>query len=185
VSSPLVGSSVEQKSGLLERIDRRYAVSLEQTLTHYDGRSRLDQKLRIGSRNPNSDRCRLTRRADCADAVIADPLERNWPSMDRARRADSDASLSAGDVEGVLVRPPLRLARPGQPARAHRTRAVGRFCGNLRSSSQRPEQRPTISTLPIKLRHLALLFRVIALEVLPRYRSYRRSSQVRVLQYRE
>ncbi len=59
-------------------------------------------------------------------AVIADLLEEKWPSMDlAAEQLATHLSLRA-DVESVLVRPPLRLVRPGRSASAI-DRAFGRF----------------------------------------------------------
>ena len=58
--------------------------------------------------------------------VIADLLEERWPSMDlAAEQLVTHLSLRA-DVDSVLVRPPLRFARPGQQASAVE-RALGRF----------------------------------------------------------
>jgi glycosyltransferase involved in cell wall biosynthesis len=59
-------------------------------------------------------------------AVIADLLEEEWPSMDLAAEQLATHLSLRGDVDSVLVRPPLRLARAGRPARAIE-RALGRF----------------------------------------------------------
>jgi hypothetical protein len=59
-------------------------------------------------------------------AVIADLLEEKWPSMDLAAEQLAAHLSELGDVEGVLVRPPLRLTRRGRSPSAVE-RALGRF----------------------------------------------------------
>ena len=59
-------------------------------------------------------------------AVIADLLEEKWPSMDLAAEQLATHLSLRGDVDSVLIRPPLRLARRGEPASAIE-RALGRF----------------------------------------------------------
>jgi glycosyltransferase involved in cell wall biosynthesis len=59
-------------------------------------------------------------------AVIADLLEEKWPSMDLAAEQLATHLSRRGDVECLLVRPPLRVARRGRPASAVE-RALGRF----------------------------------------------------------
>ncbi|HKO47012.1 MAG TPA: hypothetical protein VJV79_04775, partial [Polyangiaceae bacterium] len=59
-------------------------------------------------------------------AIIADLLEEKWPSMDLAAEQLVTHLSELDDVEGVLIRPPLRLARRGRPPSALE-RALGRF----------------------------------------------------------
>ncbi len=59
-------------------------------------------------------------------AVIADLLEENWPSMDLAAEQLAIHLSRIDEVEGVLIRPPLRVARRGRTASALE-RALGRF----------------------------------------------------------
>ena len=59
-------------------------------------------------------------------AVIADFLEEKWPSMDLAAEQLASHLSELESVEGVLIRPPLRLARRGRPPSALE-RAAGRF----------------------------------------------------------
>ena len=59
-------------------------------------------------------------------AVIADLLEEKWPSMDLAAEQLAGHLSRLNNIEGVLVRPPLRLTRRGRPPSALQ-RAVGRF----------------------------------------------------------
>ena len=59
-------------------------------------------------------------------AVIADLLEERWPSMDLAAEQLAAHLSRLNNVEAVLVRPPLRLTRPGRPPSAL-SRALGRF----------------------------------------------------------
>lgn len=90
-------------------------------------------------------------------AIIADFLEERWPSMDLAAEQLASHLSRIEAVEGVLIRPPLRVSRRGRPASAVE-RALGRFV-----------QLP-VELAPIRLRadyfhiadhsygHLALLF---------------------------
>jgi len=59
-------------------------------------------------------------------AVIADLLEEKWPSMDLAAEQLASHLGQRGDVECRLIRPVLRVARPGRSASAVE-RALGRF----------------------------------------------------------
>ena len=59
-------------------------------------------------------------------AVIADLLEEKWPSMDLAAEQLALHLARRGNVESVLVRPPLRVSRRDRPASALE-RALGRF----------------------------------------------------------
>jgi glycosyltransferase involved in cell wall biosynthesis len=59
-------------------------------------------------------------------AVIADLLEEKWPSMDLAAEQLAGHLSRRGDVESVLLRPPLRVSRRTAPASAI-DRALGRF----------------------------------------------------------
>jgi glycosyltransferase involved in cell wall biosynthesis len=59
-------------------------------------------------------------------AVIADLLEENWPSMDLAAEQLAIHLSRIDEVEGVLIRPPLRVARGGRSA-SGLERALGRF----------------------------------------------------------
>jgi len=59
-------------------------------------------------------------------AVIADLLEEKWPSMDLAAEQLAAHLSGIDDVEGVLVRPPLRLPLAGRPPSGFE-RAFGRF----------------------------------------------------------
>lgn len=59
-------------------------------------------------------------------AVLADLLEESWPSMDLAAEQLVTHLSLRGDVESVLVRPKLRLARSGRTPSALE-RALGRF----------------------------------------------------------
>lgn len=59
-------------------------------------------------------------------AVIADLLEEKWPSMDLAAEQLAAHLSGLDDVEGVLIRPPLRLTRRGALPSAVE-RALGRF----------------------------------------------------------
>jgi len=58
-------------------------------------------------------------------AVLADFLEENWPSMDLAAEELAAHLCKIPNVEGLLVRPPLRAVRAQRPTGLQR--AVGRF----------------------------------------------------------
>jgi len=89
--------------------------------------------------------------------VIADFLEERWPSMDLAAEQLATHLSLRGDLDSVLFRPPLRLARPGQQASAVE-RALGRFVQLPIELSAKRRQSDYFHVADHSYGHLALLF---------------------------
>jgi len=90
--------------------------------------------------------------------LVADFLEEEWPSMDLAAEQLALHLRLRGDVDSVLVRPSLKLARPGQPANTIE-RALGRFAQlPVELSTTHFEADDYFHVADHSYAHLALLF---------------------------